>query len=119
VENIKRSIFWVTISIIFGTVVYLFNHELGYQWLTAYIIEKALSVDNLFVMYLLFEYFNTPEKLQHKALNWGIIGVIILRFPLITIGAVLINLFHPLIYLLGINCLFLLIISIIFPFVIN
>ena len=105
-NNIIRSIFWITVSVIFGSVVYLFNHESGCQWFTAYIIEKSLSVDNLFVMYLIFNYFNTPEKLQHKALNWGIIGVIILRVPFIVGGAVLINLFHPLVYVLGLMLIY-------------
>lgn len=101
-KAIKESVFYILISIIFGGLIYaLCGTNAGNEWFTAYIIEKSLSVDNLFVMYLIFSYFQTPEALQHKCLFWGIIGVLVLRGICIIGGVSLLNAFHWLIYPLG------------------
>lgn len=101
-KAIIESVFYILISIIFGTAVFVkFGHNAGYEWFSTYIVEKSLSVDNLFVMYLIFNHFNTPKEYQHHCLFWGIIGVLILRGIFIFSGAALLNMFHWLIYPLG------------------
>lgn len=99
---IYESIFYILISILFGIfIMQICGHNTGYEWFTVYIVEKMLSVDNLFVMYLIFNYFKTPKEYQHHCLFWGILGVIILRGIFIYSGVALLNLFHFLIYPLG------------------
>lgn len=99
---IIESIFYILISIMFGIgVLILCGHNSGYEWFTTYIVEKTLSVDNLFVMYLIFEHFKTPKEYQHHCLFWGIIGVLLLRGVFIFSGVALLNMFHWLIYPLG------------------
>lgn len=101
-KAIIESVFYILISIIFGTAVFvIFGHNAGYEWFSAYIVEKSLSVDNLFAMYLIFNHFNTPKEYQHHCLFWGIIGVLILRGIFIFSGVALLNMFHWLIYPLG------------------
>ena len=101
-KAILESIFYIVISIIFGIfVLQILGHNAGYEWFTAYIVEKMLSVDNLFVMYLIFNHFKTPREYQHHCLFWGILGVLLLRGIFIFSGVVLLNLFHFLIYPLG------------------
>ena len=97
------SVVWIAISCVFGGWMYWeYGTDSGNLWFTAYVIEKSLSVDNLFVMYLIFQFFATPAKYQHVCLFWGIIGAIVLRALFIIGGATLINLFHPLIYAFGV-----------------
>lgn len=101
-KAIIESVFYILISILFGIGVYsILGHNAGFEWFTAYIVEKTLSVDNLFVMYLIFNHFNTPKEYQHHCLFWGIIGVLVLRAIFIFCGAALLNMFHWLIYPLG------------------
>jgi tellurite resistance protein TerC len=96
------SIFWVTISCVFGAVVFHFlGSDAGNQFFTAYVLEKSLSVDNLFVFFLIFNYFNTPQEIQHRCLFFGIVGAIVLRAVCIIGGVAIVNAFHPLIYALG------------------
>lgn len=102
-EAVGWSVVWIAISCIFGGWVYWeYGTDAGHLWFTAYVIEKSLSVDNLFVIYLIFGFFATPAKYQHICLFWGIIGAIVLRALFIIGGAALISLFHPIIYLFGI-----------------
>ncbi len=102
-EALWWSVVWIGISCLFGGWMYYHHgHDAGNLWFTAYVIEKSLSVDNLFVMYLIFGYFATPAKYQHVCLFWGIVGAIILRAIFIIGGATLINLFHPLLYVFAI-----------------
>ncbi len=101
-KAITESIFYILISIVFGFfVLHFMGHDAGFEWFTAYIVEKMLSVDNLFVMYLIFNHFQTPREYQHHCLFWGIIGVLLLRGIFIFTGAALLNMFHFLIYPLG------------------
>jgi len=98
-EALGWSAVWIAISCMFGGWVYWeYGHDIGNLWFTAYVIEKSLSVDNLFVIYLIFGYFATPAKYQHIALFWGILGAIIFRALFIIGGATLISLFHPILY---------------------
>lgn len=97
-----QSLFWIFISLVFGWLVYLFmGRELAVQFLSAYITEKMLSVDNLFVIVLIFSYFNLEEKYHHKALFWGIIGAIIFRALFIGVGSYVISQFAWILYVFG------------------
>jgi tellurite resistance protein TerC len=96
------SVVWVTLSLIFNYGVYHYlGHERGLEFLTGYLIEKALSVDNIFVFVLLFSYFRVPAKYQHRILFWGILGALIMRGTMIVAGAMLIARFHWIIYVFG------------------
>ncbi len=93
---------WIAIALAFNVGVYFwFGHHAALQFLTGYLIEKSLSVDNLFVFLLLFTYFKVPAKYQHEVLYWGIIGALILRGTLIILGAALIQRFHWILYVFG------------------
>src|SRR5574343_10038 len=97
-----QSLFWIFISLVFGWLVYLFmGRELAVQFLSAYITEKMLSVHNLFVIVLIFSYFNLEEKYHHKALFWGIIGAIIFRALFIGVGSYVISQFAWILYIFG------------------
>ena len=101
-EAILTSLFWIAVSLLFNLWVYWTRGaESGIQFLTGYLIEKALSVDNLFVFLLIFSYFRIPEKYRHKVLFWGIFGAIVLRGIFIALGVVLIERFDWLLYIFG------------------
>ncbi len=101
-EALGWSAFWVALSLCFNLLVYrTMGHEAGLQWLTGYLVEKALSVDNLFVFLLIFTYFKVPAEYQHRILFWGVLGALLLRAVFILAGAALLAKFHLLIYLLG------------------
>ncbi|SFP68382.1 TerC family protein [Hymenobacter arizonensis] len=101
-EALGWSAFWVALSLCFNFLVYrTMGHEAGLQWLTGYLVEKALSVDNLFVFLLIFNYFKVPAEYQHRILFWGVLGALILRAVFILIGGALLAKFHFLIYILG------------------
>ena len=74
------------------------GEESGLEFLTGYLIEYALSVDNIFVFVLIFSYFNVPEKYQHRVLFWGIIGALILRGVMIVAGSALVTRFSWTLY---------------------
>lgn len=96
------SLFWVSLGLVFN--VWVFHTRGGdaaMTFLTAYLVELSLSVDNLFVFLMLFSYFKVPEKLQHRVLFWGIIGAVVMRAIFIVAGIALINKFHWLLYVLG------------------
>lgn len=97
-----QSIFWVGLGIAFGGWIYYdLGPVKGGEWFTGYILEKALSVDNLFVFILVFSYFNVTPKQQQRVLFWGILGAIIMRGIFIAGGSILINQFHWLLYIMG------------------
>lgn len=79
----------------------IYNQNLGIEFLTGYVIEYALSVDNIFVIVLIFSAFAVPEKYYHRVLFWGILGAIVMRFIFIFAGAVLINQFSWILYVFG------------------
>lgn len=96
------SIFWVVLSMLFNLFVYLeFGPQAGIEFLTGYLIEKSLSVDNLFVFVMIFSYFRVPARYQHRVLFWGIIGALLLRAFLIGVGSYLIVQFDWMIYVFG------------------
>ncbi|HJT26410.1 MAG TPA: TerC family protein [Pyrinomonadaceae bacterium] len=93
---------WVTLAMIFaGIVFYYLGSQSGFEFLTGYLIELSLSVDNLFVFLLIFSYFKVPAKFQHRVLFWGVMGALFMRLTMIFVGAALINRFHWIIYIFG------------------
>ncbi|WP_216688361.1 TerC family protein [Hymenobacter siberiensis] len=101
-EALGWSAFWVVLSLSFNLLVYrTMGHQAGLQWLTGYLVEKALSVDNLFVFLLIFNYFKVPVQYQHRILFWGVLGALLLRAVFILAGAALLARFHFLMYPLG------------------
>jgi len=94
--------FWVALALLFGLGIYLWRgHGDALEFLTCYIIEESLSVDNLFVFLLIFAYFAVPPMYQHKVLYWGIIGAIIMRLVFIVAGIELLNRFDWVFYIFG------------------
>jgi len=101
-EALKLVAFWVALGLIFNVVVYFTEGPAkGAEFLTAYLVEYSLSVDNLFVFLALFTYFAVPREAQRKVLLWGILGAIFFRGIFIFAGIELIKKFHFLIYILG------------------
>ena len=96
------SIVWITLALTFNAGLYFFSGpEPALQFFTGYLIEKSLSVDNIFVFVLLFTYFAVPAAYQHRVLFWGILGALLMRGIMIVLGAVLLDMFHWIIYLFG------------------
>lgn len=94
---------WVTLAMIFAGIVFWHQGSVrGLEFLTGYLIELSLSVDNLFVFLLIFSYFKVPAKFQHRVLFWGVLGALVMRATMILIGAALIDRFHWIIYIFGI-----------------
>ncbi|MGD1044470.1 MAG: TerC family protein [Bacteroidota bacterium] len=101
-ESLMWSGVWIALSLLFNIGVYSwFGRESALQFFTGYLIEKSLSIDNLFVFLLLFSFFKVPARYQHKVLYWGIIGALIMRGLLIILGAALITRFHWILYIFG------------------
>ena len=101
-EALGWSAFWIGVSLTFNYFVYIWKGETAaVEFLTAYLLEKSLSVDNLFVFILLFNYFKVPPQYQHKVLFWGVIGALVLRATFILVGVTLINKFAWTTYILG------------------
>src|SRR2546427_9664113 len=96
------SIVWITLALTFNAGLYFFSGpEPALQFFTGYLIEKSLSVDNIFVFVLLLTYFSAPAAYQHRVLFWGVLGALVLRGIMIVLGAVLLETFHWIIYLFG------------------
>jgi tellurite resistance protein TerC len=93
---------WVALAVLFGAGVYTFmGRDAGLEYFAGYLIEKALSVDNIFVFVLIFGFFRVPLRYQHRVLFWGILGALVMRGMMIAAGAYLIEQFHWVIYLFG------------------
>jgi len=96
------SVVWVCLAMIFNVgIYYAWGSEAALEFLTGYVIEKSLSVDNLFVFLMIFQYFNTPSQYQHRVLFWGILGALLLRAVFIATGSALLSNFHWMIYVFG------------------
>jgi tellurite resistance protein TerC len=101
-EAVLSSAVWIGVSLAFNVVVFVaLGQERGLEFLAGYLIEKSLSVDNIFVFVLIFSYFKVASQFQHKVLFWGVIGAIVMRGVLIAIGAVLIQQFDWILYVFG------------------
>ncbi len=102
-EALLFSAFWVGISIAFNVGVYFWRgREAALQFFTGYLIEESLSVDNLFVFLLIFNYFQVPARYQHRVLFWGIVGALAMRGTFIFLGVSLIREFHWILYIFGV-----------------
>jgi tellurite resistance protein TerC len=101
-ETIVWSLVWVTLALVFGGFIFWhFGHFKGKEFLTGYLIELSLSIDNLFVFLLIFAYFKVPKKFQHRVLFWGIFMALVLRMVMIFAGAELVESFHWILYIFG------------------
>jgi tellurite resistance protein TerC len=101
-EAITWSAVWVGLSLSFAFAIYrTMGRQSGLEFLTGYLIEYALSVDNIFVFVLIFTYFKVPEKYQHRVLFWGIIGALVLRGVMIIAGSALVTRFAWTLYIFG------------------
>ncbi|OGR84268.1 MAG: tellurium resistance protein TerC [Elusimicrobia bacterium RIFCSPLOWO2_01_FULL_54_10] len=102
-EALGWSIFWIVLSLLFNVAIYFWmGQQKAVEFFTGYVIEKSLSVDNLFVFVLIFKYFNVPDKFQPRILHWGILGALVMRFLLIFGGSALLNRFHWIFYVFGV-----------------
>src|SRR3954464_2286081 len=104
------SAVWITLAIVFAGLLFgplgweLFGAARGQkalEFITGYLIELSLSVDNLFVFLLIFSYFKVPPKYQHRVLYWGVLGALVMRVTMIFVGTAIINRFHAIIYVFG------------------
>jgi tellurite resistance protein TerC len=101
-EALVWSLVWVALALAFNGAIYRwFGPERALEFLTGYLIEKALSVDNLFVFVVIFAYFGVAPRLQHRVLFWGILGALVMRAAFIVAGGVLLQAFHWTVYLFG------------------
>ncbi len=101
-EALTWSAVWIALALLFNYGIYVFmGKEKAVEFLTGYVIEKSLSIDNLFVFIMLFTYFKVETKYQHKVLFWGILGALVMRAIFIFAGVALINKFHWIIYVFG------------------
>ncbi len=101
-EAFGWSLIWVMLSISFGFwISHQFGRAKGLEFFTGYLIEYALSVDNIFVFILIFTYFKVPSQLHHRVLFWGILGALGMRATFIVAGAALLHAFHWMIYVFG------------------
>ena len=117
-EALVWTAFWIFLALVFNGVIYFMyeNHWLGIglhtggessgadaamKYFTGYVVEKSLSLDNIFVIAVIFNYFSVPGVFQHRVLFWGILGALILRGAMIAAGAALIHRFHWVIYIFG------------------
>lgn len=101
-EALIWSAVWIGLALVFNIGVYLFKgRDAGIEWTTGYLIEKSLSVDNVFVFLLIFSTFAVPPRYQHRVLFWGIVGALVMRAILIAFAGILLDSLHWVIYLFG------------------
>src|ERR1700693_4686422 len=101
-EAVIESAAWISIALLFNLWVYFDRGpQAGTEFLTAYLVEKSLSMDNIFVFLLIFRAFNIPSALQHRVLYYGIAGALVLRAVFVLTGITLLHKFHPIVYFFG------------------
>ena len=101
-EAVLGTIFWTAVAFAVNAAIFVFGTRgEGTDFLTAYIVERALSIDNLFVFLIIFSYFGVPKQYQMRALLWGIVGALVARAIFITAGVAVINAFEPVVFVLG------------------
>ena len=106
-ETFKLSAFYIIIALIFGIfIIYEHGTQDGMLYYTGYLVEKSLSMDNIFVISLIFSSLNIPTKYQHRVLFWGILGAIVMRALMIGIGAQLVSRFHWILYIFSLFLLY-------------
>src|SRR3990172_2359982 len=101
-EALAWSAVWIALALLFNVGIYFWRGpERALEFFTGYLIEKSLSVDNIFVFLLIFSYFRVPSQYSHKVLFWGILGALVMRAIFIISGITLIQKFHWIIYIFG------------------
>jgi tellurite resistance protein TerC len=101
-EALAWSAVWVSLAVLFGLGIgWKLGTQPALEFFTGYVVEEALSVDNLFVFIMIFGYFRVPAELQHRVLFWGILGALVMRGAMIATGALLLERFHWVIYIFG------------------
>lgn len=118
-EALGWTVVWVLVALLFNCFVYFAyeHHWMGLSseldgtgaavlFFTGYVVEKMLSVDNVFVIAMIFSYFGVPSQFQHRVLFWGILGALVMRAAMILVGAVLISRFHWILYIFGLFLIF-------------
>ena len=101
-ESLIWTAVWIALALCFNTWIYFsMGSQLGLEFLTGYVIEKSLSIDNIFVISLIFSYFRVPAQFQHRVLFWGVLGALVFRIIFIFAGVALIQKFHWMIYVFG------------------
>ncbi|MBA4357247.1 MAG: hypothetical protein C0405_05930 [Desulfovibrio sp.] len=101
-EALWLSFGYLVLALCFSGVIFHFEgRQAGYEFLTGYLIEKSLSIDNIFVFVLIFTHFQVPAKSQHTVLLWGVLGALVMRAALILAGSAILNAFHWVIYIFG------------------
>jgi len=99
----RRTAVWIVLSLLFNLLVWkLRGPDKGLEFLTGYVIEYSLSVDNIFVFVIIFAYFRVPPMAQHRALVWGILGALVMRGIMILLGVTLVSRFHFILYIFGV-----------------
>ena len=99
----QRTAIWIMLSLLFNLLVWkLRGPDKALEFLTGYVIEYSLSVDNIFVFVIIFAYFKVPPMAQHRALVWGIVGALVMRGVMILLGVTLVSRFHFILYIFGI-----------------
>ena len=97
-----RTLIWIGLSLLFNLVVWkIRGPDKALEFLTGYVIEYSLSVDNIFIFVVIFQYFKVPGMAQHRALVWGILGALVMRGVMIWLGVTLVEHFHFVLYLFG------------------
>ena len=106
-EALIESAAWISVALLFNLWLYFYRGpQAGVEFFTAYLVEKSLSVDNIFVFLLIFQAFRIPAKSQHRVLYFGIAGALVLRAIFVLAGITLLQAFHPIMYLFGAILLF-------------
>lgn len=101
-EALIWSAVWISLALVFNGIIYVWKGpQAGMEFLTGYLIEKSLSVDNVFVFVMIFSYFSVPVAYQHRVLFWGVLGALVMRAIFIAGGIALIKTFHWVIYVFG------------------
>src|SRR6202048_2445006 len=102
-ESLGWTAMWIALALAFTPMLYFWQgHQAALEFVTGYVVELSLSVDNLFVFLLIFNYFAVPEEQQHRVLFWGILGALVMRGIFIGAGVGLIHRFHWILYVFGI-----------------
>ena len=101
-EALTWTFIWVSLALVFNSIIFYWKgRQQALEFFTGYLVEKALSIDNIFVFTMIFTYFQIPSKYQHKTLFWGILGALLMRVVFIFAGVALIEKFHFTIYIFG------------------
>ena len=97
------SVFWIALALLFGAAIFVVaGPQRGGEYLAGYVVEKSLSVDNVFVFALIFSYFAVPARYQYRVLFWGVVGALVLRAVFIALGAQLLERYDWMVYVFGV-----------------